>query len=286
MTNDDAPRGKLAKHIFGAATIFVLGTVNCTAQMSTMGTTQLAIPTTPGAIVSSPLGGPGPFTSLFSAATVPGAPATTLASPPLADDPTIPGTSVSCTPAAVALSPSVMSVTATTTGASASPTAAMNPVGVSTTSTPNAMPTTSSLASSNPTTSNPSQPLLLPPAMPVLIAGAVSGSTTGTVTTAPPLGSPPPGSSCISAPGNTLTSATAMPLAIGDVPASPSPGTLQSPVAALGSTSIEPATAVMPTPNSPACSESVSFNLANPAMMAPANATSAGATPGVMPQGC
>ena len=56
----------------------------------------MAIPTTPGAIVSSPLGGPGPFVSLFSPSTVPGAPATTLASPPLATDPTIPGTSLSC----------------------------------------------------------------------------------------------------------------------------------------------------------------------------------------------
>jgi hypothetical protein len=77
-----------------------------------------------------------------------------------------------------------------------------------------------------------------------------------------------------------------MPLAIGDVPTNPPPGALQSPVADLGSTSIAPTTTVMPTPNSAACNESVSFNLANPAMMAPANATGAAATPGVMPQGC
>ena len=122
--------------------------------------------------------------------------------------------------------------------------------------------------------------------MPVLIAGAVSGSTTGTVAAAGPLGNPHPGSSCIAAPGNALTSGAALPLAIGDVPASPPPGTLQPPVAELGSTTIEPVTTVMPTPNSAACNESVSFNLANPAMMAPANATGAVATPGVTPQGC
>jgi hypothetical protein len=276
MTDEGGWRGKLAVHVLCTISMLVLSTGSSAAQMSTTGTTELALPTTPGAIVSSPLGGPSPFTSLFSAATVPGAPATTLASPPLADDPTIPGTSVSCAPAAVALSPSVMSVTATTTNASASPIATMSPVGAA------SMP----VSNFPPTTSSPSQPLLLPPAMPVLIAGAVSGSTTGTVTVAPPPGNPPPGSSCIAAPGNALTSAAALPLAIGDVPASPSPGTLQPPVADLGSTGIEPPATVMPTPNSAACIESVSFNLANPAMMAPANATGAPATPGVMPQGC
>jgi hypothetical protein len=67
---------------------------------------------------------------------------------------------------------------------------------------------------------------------------------------------------------------------------SPPPGTIQSPVADLGSTGIQPAMTGMPTPNSAACSESVSMDLANPAMMAPANATGAAATPGVTPQGC
>jgi len=43
---------------------------------------------------------------------------------------------------------------------------------------------------------------------------------------------------------------------------------------------------VMPTPNSAACNENVSMDLANPAMMAPANATGAAATPGVAPTGC
>jgi hypothetical protein len=44
---------------------------------------------------------------------------------------------------------------------------------------------------------------------------------------------------------------------------------------------------VMPTPNTSACAESMTMNLATPGMMAPANATGAAATPGVSsPSGC
>jgi hypothetical protein len=81
-----------------------------------------------------------------------------------------------------------------------------------------------------------------------------------------------------------------LPLAIGDIPPSPPPGTIPSPVADLASTDIEPAMTVIPTPNSAACNENISMDLGNPAMMAPANATGASATPGVTPpsppQGC
>jgi hypothetical protein len=43
----------------------------------------------------------------------------------------------------------------------------------------------------------------------------------------------------------------------------------------------------MPTPNTAACNESISMDLTNPTMMAPANATGALATPGVSPpSGC
>src|SRR5580700_10491331 len=62
------------------------------AQVSTMGTTAMGLPSTPGTIVTSPLFGPSPF----SATTQPGAPDTTLAPVPLASDPTIPGTVVTC----------------------------------------------------------------------------------------------------------------------------------------------------------------------------------------------
>ena len=271
--------------VLGSLAALLLGSGQCLAQMSTVGTTELGIPTTPGAIVSSPLGGPSPFTSLFSASTVPGAPATTLASPPLAQDPTTPGTSVNCSPTAVALSPSVLSVTSTNTSAAASSTTAMSPFGTSPATNPIGA-TTTPMSNTVPMTSSLTQPLVLPPAMPVMIVGAVSGSTTGTVATAPPLGNPQQGSSCTAAPGNALTSSAALPLAIGDIPANPPPGAIQSPVADLGSTDIEPVMTVIPTPNSAACNESVSMDLANPAMMPPANATGAAATPGVMPQGC
>src|ERR1700691_1287282 len=62
------------------------------AQVSTMGTTAMGIPSMPGAIVTSPLNGPSPF----SAAVQPGAPGTTLAPVPLASAPTTPGTVVTC----------------------------------------------------------------------------------------------------------------------------------------------------------------------------------------------
>src|ERR1700710_1464467 len=62
------------------------------AQVSTMGTTAMGLPSTPAAIVTSPLNGPSPF----SATTQPGVPDTTLAPVPLATDPTTPGTVVTC----------------------------------------------------------------------------------------------------------------------------------------------------------------------------------------------
>jgi hypothetical protein len=64
------------------------------AQVSTMGTTAVGIPSMPGVIVSSPLNGSSPF----SAATEPGTLDTTLAPVPLALNPTTPGTVVTCPP--------------------------------------------------------------------------------------------------------------------------------------------------------------------------------------------
>lgn len=293
--------------VLGSLAALLLGSGQCLAQVSTVGTTELGVPTTPGAIVSSPLSGPSPFVSLFSPFTVPGAPATTLAAPPLAQNPTLPGTSLSCSPDVVAVSPSQLSVASATTAVSATPATSMaqvvtttapllgnaptmagttlltspSPVGVT------SMPMSSATMSTPTTmTSLTTQTLQLPPAQPVSIVSAPSGSTTGTISAAPPLGSLSGAGSCTSSPGNALMSSAALPLAIGDIPANPPPGDIQSPVADLGSTSIQPAMTVMPTPNSAACNESVSMNLANPAMMPPANATGAAATPGVMPQGC
>jgi hypothetical protein len=254
-----------------------LGCGSSFAQMSTVGTTAMALPTTPGAIVSSPFAGPSPFTSLFSAATVPGAPATTLAAPPLADDPTLPGTSVNCSPATQELSPSVMSVNSTTTAVTASPATTLN-----STAAP-LMPG----AMTAPMSSSTTAPILLPPAMPVAILGSVRGSSTGTITTASSPGDFASGGSCTSAPGNALASASTLAPTTPDIPAIPPAGAIQSPLPDIGSTSISQAAMVMPTPNSAACNEAVSMNLANPTMMAPVNATAA-APPAGAPQapGC
>src|SRR5215471_13065726 len=74
------------------AAVLLLGCNASLAQVSTMGTTAMGIPSTPGVIVTSPLTGPGPF----SATIQPGNPGTTLASVPLASNPATPGTYVTC----------------------------------------------------------------------------------------------------------------------------------------------------------------------------------------------
>jgi hypothetical protein len=78
-----------------------------------------------------------------------------------------------------------------------------------------------------------------------------------------------------------------LPLSTPEIPSSPSLGTIQPTIAELGGTSVIPTMTVIPTPNSAACSETVSMSLANPGMIALANATGAAATPGVSPpSGC
>ena len=92
---------------------------------------------------------------------------------------------------------------------------------------------------------------------------------------------------CSFIPGGPPTNGAALPLSTPEIPSSPTPGTIQPAVAELATTSIDPNLTVVPTPNSAACSQSVTMSLANPAMMAPANATGATATPGVAPPaGC
>src|ERR1700723_434517 len=83
------------------------------AQVSTMGTTAMGLSSTPGAIVTSPLNGPGPF----SATTQPGAPDTTLAPVPLATDPTIPGTVVTCSTPTGQITPGTPAVLSSMVGA-------------------------------------------------------------------------------------------------------------------------------------------------------------------------
>jgi hypothetical protein len=62
--------------------VLLFGCHTSLAQVSTMGTTAMGLPSTPGAIVSSPLNGPSPF----STATQPGVPDTTLAAVQPASD--------------------------------------------------------------------------------------------------------------------------------------------------------------------------------------------------------
>src|SRR5450755_3256321 len=97
------------------------------AQVSTMGSTAMGLASTPGAIVTSPLNGPSPF----SAATQPGVPDTTLAPLPLASDPTTPGTVVTCSTPSGLIAP----------GTPAVPIASMSAIGGTTGTTPSAVPT-------------------------------------------------------------------------------------------------------------------------------------------------
>jgi hypothetical protein len=87
-------------------------------------------------------------------------------------------------------------------------------------------------------------------------------------------------------PGGPPTNGAALPLSTPEIPANPPPGTIQRDVAQLGGTSIDPTVAVIPTPNTSACAEGMTMNLATPGTMPPANATGAAATPGVSPPGC
>src|SRR5258705_7854959 len=83
------------------------------AQVSTMGSTSMGLPSTPGAIVTSPLNGPSPF----SATTQTGAADTTLAPVPLASDPTTPGTVVTCATPTGQIAPGTPAVTVTSMSA-------------------------------------------------------------------------------------------------------------------------------------------------------------------------
>jgi len=240
------------------------------AQVSTMGTTAMGLPTMPATIVISPLYGPGPF----SATTLPGTPATTLAPVPLASDPSIPGTVVTCAPPIPQITPATQPVTMTPL--SLPPPAAMPPTPPPSTTK---IPASTSLA----TTMSPSA---MTPSVPLgTIAAQIVVTTTGSVAPASPLGNPST-TVCSPIPGGPPTNAAALPLSTPEIPANSPTGAIQPDITQLATTSIDPTTAVMPTPNTSACAESTTMNLATPATMAPANATGAAATPGVSPPGC
>jgi hypothetical protein len=227
------------RRLMFTATALLLGCNACLAQVSTIGSTAMGLPSTPGAIVTSALNGPSPF----SATTQPGTADTTLAPVPLASDPTTPGTVLTC----------------------ATPTGQIAP------GTP-AVPATSAFS-------------VGAPVLGTLASSIVVGSTTGIVPPVSPLGSPST-TVCSSTPGGPPTNGAALPLSTPEISSSPPPGTIQPAVAQLGDTSIDPTAAVVPTPNSASCRESVSMSLANPGATTPANATGATATPGVSPAGC
>jgi hypothetical protein len=117
------------------------------------------------------------------------------------------------------------------------------------------------------------------------LATAFVTTTTGNISPTLPLGSSST-TACSSVPGGLPTNGAALPLTTPQIAANPPPGTIQQDTTQLGGTSIDPAMAVMPTPNTSACAESTTMNLATPGTMTPANATGAAATPGVSPPGC
>src|ERR1700730_5408940 len=250
--------------------ILLAGCNACLAQVSTMGSTAMGLSSTPGTIVTSPLNGPSPF----SATTQPGTPGTTLAPVPLASDPTTPGTVVTCATPTGQIPPGIAAVPVTSMSAVGGTTATMQSVYAA--PTISTVPSTSSTIAGSTVTITPSTPLGTP----------IVGSRTGTISPVSPLG----GSSttvCSSTPGGPPTNGAALPLSTPQIPSSSPPGTIQPAVTALAGTSIDPTMTVVSTPNTSACAESVTMNLANPGTMAPANATGAAATPGVSPlSGC
>jgi hypothetical protein len=131
---------------------------------------------------------------------------------------------------------------------------------------------------------------LSPPgiAAPILPVTGQSGSSIGTISAAAPAGT---GATvvCSSTPGGQVTSAASLPLSISQVSPSSAPGTIPADTGDAGGTGIDPDAAVVPSPNSSACAEGVSMNLAEPATVMPANASGAAPTPGVspiLPPGC
>jgi hypothetical protein len=329
------------RRVLFMAAIMLMGCNAGLAQVSTMGTTAMGLSSTPGAIVTSPLNGPGPF----SATTSPGAPDTTLAPVPLASDPATPGTVVTCSTPAGQIAPGTPAVTVTsmpvvssTTGAmpaaSAVSTTPAVSAAISATITGNAIapyltlsaqPATSSttdiFGSTIPAPQLPTVPALPPPSITIpsvptqsTVSGTMStsmaaapaamtppimamsstplgsiptsiiGSTTGTISPTSPLGSSSV-TVCSTMPGGPPTNGAALPLTTPQIPANPPPGTIQQDITQPGATSIAPTMVVMPTPNTSACAESMTMNLATPGTMA-ANATGAAATPGVSPPGC
>src|SRR6195256_4546752 len=117
--------------------VLLLGCNASLAQVSTMGSTAMGLPSTPATIVTSPLNGPGPF----SATILPSVSDTTLAPVPMPSDPTTPGTVVTCATPTGQIAPGTPTVTAISTTPSMLATSAT----VGTMPTNSAAPATSAL---------------------------------------------------------------------------------------------------------------------------------------------
>jgi hypothetical protein len=254
------------RHLLFTAATLLLGCNASLAQVSTIGTTAMGLSSTPGTIVISPLNGPSPYSST----TQPGVPDTTLAPVPLASDPTIPGTVVTCSTPIGVIAPGIPTVPATS----------MSAVG----GTIGSMPSTSALPNPASASGTGSTATMMPSAAvtATAIPVPVIVSTTGTISPTTQLGSSST-TVCSAIPGGPPTNGAALSLTTPEIPPSPPPGTIQPEATQLVSTSIDPQMAVVPTPNTPACAESMTMNLATPGTMAPANATGAAASPGVSP---
>src|SRR5258708_1807669 len=257
-------------------------------------------PTTPGTVVacSTPTGqiAPGtPAVAVTSMSAVGGTVGTMpsiSAAPTVSAVPATSSTSTTTAPLLLSATPATSFMTdfpGSTVPVSSSAISAPPPAVTATSiPTPSTVPGTvstfmagSTAAMTPSTTMRSSTPMM--PATPFgTIPTSITGSTTGTISPVAPLGSSST-TVCSSIPGGPPTNGAALPLSTPAIPSSPAPGTIQPAVTQLANTSIDPTMTVVPTPNTSACAESVTMNLATPGTMAPANATGAAATPGVSP---
>src|SRR3981189_3357722 len=120
------------RRLLCTAAAMLAGCSACLAQVSTMGSTAMGLPSTPGTILTPPLNGPSPF----SATTQSGAPDTTLAPVPLASDPTTPGTAVTCSTPTGQIAPGTPAVPVTSASALGGTTGTTPSASVSSTTSP------------------------------------------------------------------------------------------------------------------------------------------------------
>src|SRR5258708_3946638 len=173
----------------------LIGCTACLAQVSTMGSTAMGLSSTPGAIVTSPLNGPSPF----SATTQPGTPVTTLAPVPLASDPTTPGTVVTCSTPTGQITPGTPTVPVTSASPSISAAPTM-PAAAATSST--STTTAPLLLSAQPASSFMSD---FPGSTVPVASSAIAAPPPSTTATPLPTPSTIPGTVSTSTPGSTVT---------------------------------------------------------------------------------